>query len=83
MPAASMISIGWKTKRNCGTLKSNSAWNVDRPMSRPPGSAALRANCAHDFSRSGWPAAAFARWPSMSSTERPMSVIDAPPISMR
>ena len=82
-PAASMISIGWKTKRNCGTLKSNSAWKVERPSSRPPGSAMRRAKIAQDFSRSGVPAAALARTPSMSRTDRPTSVIDAPPMSMR
>ena len=41
-PAASMISIGWKTNRNWGTPKSNSAWKVDRPSSRPPVSATAR-----------------------------------------
>ena len=35
-PAASAISAGWRTARNCGTPKSNSAWNVERPISRPP-----------------------------------------------
>ena len=42
MLAASAISIGWKRKSNCGTPKSNSAWNVERPIRKPPASEARR-----------------------------------------
>ena len=82
-PAASMISIGWSTKRNWGTPKSNSPWNVDRPMSRPPASDTARTRIIHPTSRRVAPEARLARSPSTSSTAMPTSVIDAPPMSIR
>ena len=36
MPAAPAIMNGSRTSRNCGTSKSYSPWNTDRPSSRPP-----------------------------------------------
>ena len=35
-PAAKASMIGSSTSWNCGTPKSNSAWKVERPISRPP-----------------------------------------------
>ena len=36
MPAAKAIRIGWKIIWNWGTPKSNSAWKVESPISKPP-----------------------------------------------
>ncbi len=35
-PAANASMIGSRTSANCGTPKSNSAWKVESPISRPP-----------------------------------------------
>ena len=79
MLAASAISIGWKRKSNCGTPKSNSAWKVERPIRKPPPSAARRS-----ISQNGTlPVAILAaggcpgvRVPSASSTPWPTSDTD-------
>ncbi len=81
-PAAIMISSGWKTKRNCGTPKSNSAWKVERPSMNPPVSATARARSAQ-FASPRFPPASRARSPSTSRTAIPTRVIDAPPMSIR
>ena len=52
-PAAPAIIIGCRTRRNCGTPKSNSAWKTDRPMSMPP-SAKTRSEPGDDR-RAAWP----------------------------
>ena len=84
-PAASATSTGWLTARNCGTPKSNSAWNVDRPIRRPPISATWRAIVKRAKRPRGPEPAGRgrARRPSCSSTAWPISVIPAPPISIR
>jgi hypothetical protein len=81
-PAASITIIGSKTKRNCGTPKSNSAWKVDRPRRNAPGSATRRNAATQDFSPRAL-AVGVARFASTSRTARPISVIAAPPISIR
>ena len=86
-PAARAISSGWKMKRNCGTPKSNSPWKVDRPMSSPPIMPTRRTAVIRGRSRVPPPlsrrAARRARMPSCSSTAWPISVIEAPPKSIR
>ena len=77
MLAASAISIGWKRKSNCGTPKSNSAWNVERPIRKPPASEARRSLTP----RSRPPGRE--RVPSASRMPWPISEIEAPPISIR
>ena len=82
-PAASMISSGWNTKRNCGTPKSNSAWKVESASRNPPVSATASSSRVSAGACSDRPAARFARMPSTDSTAIPTSVIAAPPISIR
>ena len=82
-PAASMTSIGAKTKRNCGTPKSNSAWKVERPSRNAPVRATLRTQRTQPMPSRSRPALSLARLPSTSRTASPMSVIEAPPISIR
>ena len=81
-PAASMISIGWKIIRNCGTPKSNSAWKVESPSRNAPGSEIAaheaRPTAARRAGRVRCAAPA-----STNSTASPISVIAAPPISIR
>ena len=78
-PAASMISIGWKTIRNCGTPKSNSAWKVESPSNSAPGSEIA----AHERRPTPAPSRVLAPPASTNSTASPISVIAAPPISIR
>ena len=81
-PAASMISIGWKIIRNCGTPKSNSAWNVESPSSSAPGSETRRMK-RDPRQLAAAAGLAFAPAASTNSTARPTRVIAAPPISIR
>ncbi len=78
MLAASAISIGWNRKSNCGTPKSNSAWNVESPSRRAPGSEIRRMNATHAGAER-----VLAPPASTNSTASPISVIAAPPISIR
>ena len=77
-----MISNGWKIIWNCGTPKSNSAWNVESPSRNAPGSETRRIQRAHGSSPRR-PASRDAAPASTSSTASPTSVIAAPPISIR
>ena len=85
-PAASAISAGWRTARNCGTPKSNSAWNVERPISRPPISATWRSIAKRANKPRGDVAAALAAArgspPGAAPPGRSASC-PAPPISIR
>ena len=78
-----MISIGWKTSWNCGMPRSNSSWNVDMAMSRPPGSQTWRRCLTHQRSVSSWPSRFIARTASTWITAIPTSVMHAPPMSIR
>jgi hypothetical protein len=79
MPAASISRIGWKSSRNCGTPKSNSAWKVDRPTSSPPARPAWR-SFTNGRRLTRGPRRAV---PSTKSTHAAIVASEAPPISMR
>ena len=83
-PAASMMSIGWKTSWNCGMPRSNSSWNVDSAMSRPPGSQTLAQVLDPPAPRGrSWPSRFIARMTSTWMHGDADSVMQAPPMSMR
>ncbi len=85
--AATASSTGSSTRRNWGTPKSNSAWKVDSPISRPPIRPTRRSRTIKAGSVGGGSVAdpwePRARIPSTSSTAWPIRVIPAPPISIR
>ena len=78
-----MMSIGWKRSWNCGTPRSNSSWNVDSAMRTPPATRSLRRPLTHQTSRSNVPSRFIWRMTSTCSTAMAMSVMAAPPMSMR
>ena len=80
MPAARASRIGCHTRRNCGTPKSNSAWNVDRPTSRAPTTTA--SSDRRSRGRRGWVWPAL-REPSAYRIHAPRIENVAPPISSR
>ena len=79
-PAAKASMIGSSKRLNCGTPKSNSAWKVDRPISRPPNANIRRprASAVRQLRRPG----AGSR-PSTIRMQLPIRVRPAPPISIR
>ena len=79
--AASISSTGWKSSRNCGTEKSNSAWTVERPTRNAPASSARRRIGALLFGSR--PDLVAARAPSAIRIAAASVASEAPPISIR
>ena len=83
MPAASISSIGWNTSLNCGTPKSNSPWNVERPvMTAPKSSGSWKRASRIGLSERG-AGLVLAALPSRCRIRAPTTENAAPPNSSR
>ena len=81
MPAAIAIISGSNTNRNWAMPKSNSAWNTDRPIRRPPNAMdSIAVSSQAGFSN---PLVSNAKSASRCSMMMPAVDRPAPPISIR